>query len=174
MGVNGKRAGWPVRLAAMMLAGGLAVGVAWANPPVQEGAGAVTEPAARVSDGRMASAAAALAKGMRYLMGADGEKDVPAGVRWIEQAAALGYAPAEHEMGVLSLMGIGLARDPAAAVAWFEKAARQGYVPSETALGFAYAQGSGVGRDLSRASYWFHRAAARGSGIAQESLEGGL
>ena len=60
------------------------------------------------------------------------------------------------------------------AVAWYRKAAIQGYAPSQTALGYAYEEGAGVPQDADLARYWFEKAAAQGSGIAVESLEGGM
>lgn len=117
---------------------------------------------------------AELELGLRYVLGSDGVRDVPAGVKWIEKAAKKGMPQAEHEFGSLYLMGVGVPQSDAQAVQWFRKAAIQGYAPSQTAMGFAYENGAGVPQNAEKAAYWFDKAAAQGNGIAEESLEGGM
>lgn len=60
------------------------------------------------------------------------------------------------------------------AVAWYRKAAIQGYAPSQTALGYAYEEGAGVPQDADLAVTGLRRRRHQGSGIAVESLEGGM
>lgn len=117
---------------------------------------------------------AELELGIRYVLGSDGVRDVPAGVKWIETAAKKGMPQAEHELGSLYLMGVGVPQSDAMAVKWFRRAAIQGYAPSQTAMGFAYENGAGVPQNPEKAAFWFDKAAAQGNGIAEESLEGGI
>ncbi|WP_051347013.1 tetratricopeptide repeat protein [Oxalobacter paraformigenes] len=118
--------------------------------------------------------AAELELGLRYVLGSDGVRNVPAGVKWIGMAAKKGMPQAEHEFGSLYLMGVGVPQSDALAVQWFRKAAIQGYAPSQTAMGFAYENGAGVPRNPEKAAYWFDKAASQGNGIAEESVEGGM
>lgn len=117
---------------------------------------------------------AELELGLRYVKGSDGVKNVPLGVEWIKKAAERSIPQAEHEMGSLYLMGIGVPQSNVMAVEWFRRAAIQGFAPSQTALGFAYEEGAGVPKDAELARYWFEKAAAQKSGIAAESLSGGM
>ena len=117
---------------------------------------------------------AQLELGLRYVIGYEGVRNVPAGVYWIEKAAKRGMPQAEHELASLYLLGVGVPQRDTQAVEWFRKAAIQGYAPSQTALGFAYENGAGVPRNPDKAAFWFDKAAAQGNGIALESVQDDL
>lgn len=118
--------------------------------------------------------AAELELGLRYVLGYDGVKDIPAGVAWIQKAADRGIPQAEHELGSLYLMGVGVPQSDVLSAQWYRRAAIQGYAPSQTALGYAYEEGAGVRKDPELARYWFEKAAAQHNAIAVESMGGGM
>src|SRR5262249_19029459 len=62
--------------------------------------------------------------------------------------AQQGYAPAQHNLGVMYSEGRGVAQDDALALSWHLQAAVQGYAPAQHNLGQMYEQGRGVARDL--------------------------
>jgi len=81
-------------------------------------------------------------------------------LRWLEVAAAQGYAPAQAELGLQYLSGKNSERNPAKAVEWLQLAASQGDARAQWNLGSLYASGAtGVTKDVVLAFEWCHRAA---------------
>ena len=82
--------------------------------------------------------------------------------RWIGLAAAQGYTPAYHLMGLFSENGYGVLEDWEEAAFWYEKSAVAGNPASQSNLGQMYEDGRGVPQDLVIAHMWFNIAAAQG------------
>jgi TPR repeat protein len=114
------------------------------------------------ADARAGKPEAEVEVGVKYLSGDGIPKNEAEAAKWIERAAATGYAPGEGWLGTLYDRGKGVAHDPQQAISWFQKAAKQGNRKSMHDLGLAYAQGDGVALNYFEAAHWFSRAAALG------------
>jgi hypothetical protein len=55
-------------------------------------------------------------------------------LKWINKAAAQGYAPAQGNLGYIYYNGVGVRPDVVQAIRWYTKAAAQGYAPAQTSL----------------------------------------
>lgn len=88
------------------------------------------------------------------------------------EAAELGDAEAQYQLGVHYLRGLGVAPDPEKAFDWFLAAALQGHVPAQVSVARRYAAGAGVGKDDLQAYAWLYLAASSGdpSAIRQRDL----
>lgn len=91
-------------------------------------------------------------------------------VKWYRAAAEQGYAPAQHEMGVLSSMGCGMERNPSEAAKWYRKAAEQGYSMAQFELAHCYGCGFGVPKDMQESFKWCKLAAEQGNAGVQAQL----
>jgi TPR repeat protein len=69
-----------------------------------------------------------------YRLGRGIQRDVLEAKRWYERAAALGYAPAQYQLGVMWERGDGVPADPVEARGWFARAAQQNFEPARDAL----------------------------------------
>lgn len=105
-----------------------------------------------------------------YDYGKNGTVDKTAAARLYRQAADLGYAPAQLNLGVAYEYGEGVPRDLSQAFKWYAAAAEAGNAMAQCNLGYCYYTGSGVARDLSKAIVWYRRAADNGNARAYNNL----
>lgn len=89
---------------------------------------------------------------------------------WLRKSADMGYAKAQHELGLKYLSGVGVKKDQNEATEWFRKAAENGYAASQTNLGYAYDHGEGTPQDSAVAVEWYRRAAEGGDAVGQFNL----
>ena len=89
----------------------------------------------------------------------------------LQQAAELGNADAENNLGVCYERGRGVAKDEAEAVKWYRKAAEQNYALAQYNLGVCYATGQGVAKDEAEAVKWYRKAAEQNYLLAQSELD---
>ena len=80
--------------------------------------------------------------------------------RWYQEAAVLGHASAQGQLGFMCQIGQGVGRDYAEAVKWNRMAAEQGFAPAQFNLALLYGEGRGVPRDDVQAYMWLNVAAA--------------
>ncbi|MDR3389435.1 MAG: tetratricopeptide repeat protein [Rudaea sp.] len=78
------------------------------------------------------------------------------------QAAELGDAWAQYNLGHLYLDGNGVDRDPLLASHWYAAAAAQGHPRAMNLLARCYEEGWGVARDSTLAEYWYEKSAEGG------------
>jgi TPR repeat protein len=97
-------------------------------------------------------------------------KNYEAAAKQYRNAAELGHALAQNNLGGLYASGKGVPHDDVQAAAWVRKAAEQGYSPAQSNLGFMYADGQGVARDEAQAAVWLRKAADQGLPRAQYKL----
>ena len=86
------------------------------------------------------------------------------------QAAEMGHAGAQSNLGVYYENGWGVPKDAAEAVKWFRAAAEQGHAVAQSNLGVYYENGWGVPKDAAEAVKWFRAAAEQGNAGAQFNL----
>jgi hypothetical protein len=91
-------------------------------------------------------------------------------LKWYRIAAAMGYAPAQNNLGFMYAEGRGVPRDDAEAVKWYKRAAAQKYPPAETGLGMMYSAGRGVKQSDFEALALYSSAANQGYGQAKANL----
>ena len=96
-------------------------------------------------------------------------RDAQLGMEWVRKAAAQGYAPAEHTMGVACQYGDAEGGLEAAAV-WFRGAAEAGVASSQYELGVALVNADGVEMDRQEGVGWLWRAAQQGNADAKADL----
>ena len=102
-----------------------------------------------------------------YHMGEGGlEPDTEKAARLNLEAAEMGWADAQYNLGVSYARGIGFERDRREAVRWLRKAAMQDHPEAQNSLGVAYSDGKGVERDDEEAVKWFRAAAVQGARVA--------
>ncbi len=87
----------------------------------------------------------------RLIDGPGLERDIPAGLRWMRQAADSGYSPAMTYLGTLYWYGRHVDLDRARAVELYTQALNLGDPHSSANLGFAYFEGAEVKKDSERA-----------------------
>jgi len=85
----------------------------------------------------------------------------------LREAANVGVAEAQYNLGICYLDGIGVAADAAIANSWFERAAKQGWVDAQFKLAYNYATGRGLSKDLKLAHQWCLEAAKQGDSQCQ-------
>jgi len=83
-----------------------------------------------------------------------GEKEA---LKWFEQAAQRGYAPAEVNLAVMYANGWGTPANYGAALRWLRAAAEQGFARAYYNFGILFLQGQGVRQDYSEAFRWFQK-----------------
>jgi PPM family protein phosphatase len=109
----------------------------------------------------------------QYLLGRayHAQKDYQKAIKYYRQAAELGYARAQNNLGWMYAMGAGLPLDFQQAVAWSQKAAEQGHADAQYNLGLCYEYGGGVPIDIRQARYWYQKAAEQGHERAINHLQ---
>jgi TPR repeat protein len=91
-------------------------------------------------------------------------------IRWLSEAANLGYAPAEYELGRIYLYGRGIEADYAQALLWERKAAEQGDPRAQLRLAQALENGDGIPKDEQEARLWYTKAGVQNVPEAQLRL----
>ena len=91
-------------------------------------------------------------------------------LRWCNNSAIKGYAPAENFLGIMYKNGYGVEENLVEAVKWYKKSAEQGYVYSQYNLGVVYELGEGIEKDYQLAANWYIKAAEQGYDKAENSL----
>lgn len=87
-----------------------------------------------------------------------------------QQAAAMGYARAMHNLGFMYAEGRGVPQDEFHAVDLYRAAMTQSYIPAITSLGIAYAEGRGVSIEPKTAYTLLKRSAEAGDKRAADYL----
>jgi TPR repeat protein len=105
-----------------------------------------------------------------YDLGLHVKADGKESMRWLNEAASQGYAPAEYELGRVYLYGRGVPADYAKALLWERKAAEQADPRAQRDMAFIYERGLGVPADPAQAAEWNRKAAAQGHAEAQLHL----
>jgi len=98
------------------------------------------------------------------------EGDLVEAAAVLRQAAELGFAPAQYNLGKAYRDGTGVEVDQQKAAHWFERAAKQGLAKAQRHIGTRYAEGEGVLQDEVQAILWLSLAADQGLVTAQRSL----
>src|SRR4029077_8111373 len=80
-------------------------------------------------------------------------------LKWFEQAARKGYAPAQVNLAVMYINGWGTPTNYGAALRWLYEAANRGYARAYYNLGILYQQGHGVPKDQAEAFRYFRKGA---------------
>jgi len=86
------------------------------------------------------------------------------------EAARLGSAGAQCNLGVALLLGKGVVKNEAQGAKWLLKAAEQGYAHAQSNLGVVLTSGQGVAKNEAEAAKWFRKAAGQGVANAQFNL----
>lgn len=97
-------------------------------------------------------------------------KDYAEAMRLYRQAAAMGNATAEANIGFLYAKGYGVPQDYAQSVHWYLMAAQKGQREAQHNLALKYWNGQGVAKDPTQARYWMQKSAAAGDPDAQKWL----
>ena len=112
--------------------------------------------------------------GGRYYRGEGVPTDMTQAAKWWQEAAELGHAGAQYNLGYMYYRGHFLGEhfvgDAAEAIRWWQKAAAQGHAGAQYSLGFMYRNGQLVSRDDVKAAEWYQQAADQGHAAAQYSL----
>lgn len=109
--------------------------------------------------------------GSAYQYGHGLPVDAQNAVRHFEMAAAQGYPPAMHNLGVLYQRGMeGLAPDLVQARAWYARGAALDYGPALSGLGILQLRGDGGPEDPEGALRSLHRAVELGDPLGHEWL----
>lgn len=87
-----------------------------------------------------------------------------------QQAALLGNAEAQFNLGYAYYKGEGTERDYTTAAMWFKRSARQQFAKAQYNLAYCYMNGRGVPRDYDKASSLLHRSAENNYQRAQQTL----
>ncbi len=90
--------------------------------------------------------------------------------RYLHQAAQLGHAQAQAELGLKYLKGQQIAQDIALGLSYLQKAAAQQNGVALNALGEAYEQGQGVESNIEQAVHYYQQAAAQVNADAYSHL----
>jgi len=90
--------------------------------------------------------------------------------QWFRQAADLGHAKAQVNLGVQYERCDGVRRDYADAVRWYRAAAQQGDAMGQNHLGTMYREGKGVPQDYTEAVRWYRQGVAQGYVEAQYNM----
>ena len=85
---------------------------------------------------------------------------------WYQKASEQGYAPAQHNLGIM--LEFCISQDERQAMYWYQKAASQGYAPAQHSLGMIYE--SSNPSDEIQAAIWYQKAAVQGYAPAQYFL----
>jgi hypothetical protein len=108
-----------------------------------------------------------------YEYGQEGEKlDLEHAAKLYIQAARMGNARMQVQVGDIYAAGKGVPIDLVEAFKWYARAADKNWVPAQCKLGDLYASGTGVTKDMDRAIYWYTKAADEDYNEAQRKLVG--
>lgn len=117
------------------------------------------------------AAAELVTQAKNYHYGRNGvAKNLQKAAELYTQAANMGDAEAQHELGNCYALGYGVAKDYKQAVHWYTQAANQGYAAAQYMLGEGYNNGSIVAQNKARALEWHKRAANQGYPLSQYKL----
>ena len=98
-------------------------------------------------------------------------KDYVEAMRLYRQAATMGNALADANIGFLYAKGYGVPQDYAQSVHWYLMAAEKGQREAQHNLALKYWDGLGVAKDPAQARYWMQKSAAAGDTDAQQWLK---
>src|SRR5258708_31986791 len=84
-------------------------------------------------------------------------------------AAVMGDAAAQFNLGLMYEKGIEVDKDYKEAARWYRKAADQGYAKAQTNLAGCYKRGRGVEKNLTKALEWYLKAAKHGDTLAMNN-----
>ena len=90
-------------------------------------------------------------------------KDYETAYKLILPLAKQGYAPAQHNLGLMYQRGQEVSQDYKEAIKWYLLSAEQEYSPAQNTVGAMYAQGQGVPQDYVLAHMWFNLASSNGN-----------
>ncbi len=107
---------------------------------------------------------------MDALSAAQTEDDAMSAVSKLQDAAALGFPPAQLQLGELYKTGQGVDQDLGQARVWFRRAANGGNVLAMHRIGVMTARGDGGAADAQEAIAWFEQAANFGLVDSQYNL----
>lgn len=106
-----------------------------------------------------------------YLDGKGVQKDIPTGVKWMQEASDRQYLPADISIGLWTIKGShGIRKDRAKGVQIILKAAQAGEPVAMFLMGGFYRNGTGVKRNSAQALEWFQKAQAAGLPVRPELL----
>jgi hypothetical protein len=91
-------------------------------------------------------------------------------LKWFEQSARKGYAPAQVNLAVMYINGWGTPQNYGAALHWLLEAAHQKYARAYYNLGILYQQGEGVAANPAEAVRYFRLGADAGDSGAETNL----
>lgn len=97
----------------------------------------------------------------RYSKGEGVLQDYAKAAQYMRQAAELGYAFAQNDLGSYYAKGLGVPQDFQEAAKWYRKAAEQGDSLAEFSMGRICSQGRGVPKDIQESLSWYKKAAAQ-------------
>ena len=124
---------------------------------------------------KQVSAAELVTQAKNYRYGLKGVTRNPAkAVELYKQAANMGDAEAQDELGGCYHQGNGVEKDYEQAVYWYTQSANQGYARGQYMLGVCYYYGVGVRKDYKQAVKWFNAAKAKKNELSdyvQSSIE---
>ncbi|MEX6633464.1 hypothetical protein [Hyphococcus lacteus] len=107
---------------------------------------------------------------MSALSAAEDETSAATAISLLQDAAALGFPPAQLQLGELFKSGQGIDQDLGQARVWFRRAANGGNVLAMHRIGVMTARGDGGPADSQEAIAWFERAANYGLVDSQYNL----
>ena len=99
---------------------------------------------------------------VKYFKGESTPKDLEKAANLFRQAAEMGHAGSQYNLGVMSYLGQGVEKDIKEAARWFMLAAEQGKASAQYNIGSLYFKGAGVERNLKKAFEWIDKAAQQG------------
>lgn len=91
-------------------------------------------------------------------------------LKWFEQSARKGYAPAQVNLAVMYINGWGTAQNYGAGLHWLLEAAHQKYARAYYNMGIIYQQGEGVTANPAEAVRYFRLGADAGDSGAETNL----
>jgi len=97
-------------------------------------------------------------RGLDYEEGNGVTKDLAEAAKYYRQAADLGLAEGQFNLGLCYAGGVGVAEVPAEAAKWYQLAADQGLADAQLNLGVAFDDGVGVTKDPVTAAMWYRLA----------------
>lgn len=107
-----------------------------------------------------------------YSLGAGLPQNDDDALAWYQQAADLGFLPAQTALGIMFSDGQAFVPDYPVARQWFIRAAEGGEAEAQYRLGTLLHKGLGIPRDLRQAAEWYRKAAIQGHVQAKSALSG--